>query len=375
MRDLIVAYLEGLPLLDNRFTNLSCVNYVRGSQQKRGAFSLIFKAIDRSDGKSVAIKFYDPTVMQVYRLQAFEREPTILAALVGKKRCAQLVLSLASHRWEFDGGGDFELQYFVLGWLDGDVEGFFYQQDLYEPATKLVLFHDLVSAVEAIQRNGVSHRDLKPDNFRVDDDGLPVVVDFGTAIQYDTAPLVPEYGTPVGALPYASPESYCGFAGDRAVAPYSDLYALGCMLYELFNPDQFLARLMNTTQLSIVLAAMSADMRSNAPADRRTAWATNVRQLKHMVPTPEIDGSGSTVPFEIVQNLNNLFKRLVCFDFNERETDFNWIRQRVMRTINILENDRARAVYRERKRRNRSARLERFNNRLLRSQVDTRRMP
>lgn len=366
MRDLIVDYLEGLPLLDNRFTNLTCVNYDRGSQQKRGAFSLIFKAIDSSNGKSVAIKFYDPSVMQVYRLQAFEREPTILAALVGKKRCVQLVLPLTSHRWE-SGGGDVELRYFVLGWLDRDVERFFYEQELHESATKLLLFHDLVSAVEAIQRNGVSHRDLKPDNFRVGDEGIPVVVDFGTAIRYDTPPLVLEYGTPVGALPYASPESYCGFSGDRAVAAYSDFYALGCMLYELFNPDQFLTRLMNTTPLSVVLTAMSADMRSNGPADRRTAWSTNVKQLKHMVPTPQIDGPGSTVPFEIVQNLNNLLKRLVCFDFNERETDFNGIRQWVMRAINILENDRARAIYRERMRKNRIARLERFSKRLLRS--------
>lgn len=76
------------------------------------------------------------------------------------------------------------------------------------------------------------HRDLKPANIMVADSGLAMVLDFGVSalLEGDHTPLTPE-GYPVGTPRYMSPEQ----ARAVEVTPRSDLYALGCILYELLT--------------------------------------------------------------------------------------------------------------------------------------------
>jgi serine/threonine protein kinase len=87
--------------------------------------------------------------------------------------------------------------------------------------------HGLQAAHDA----GVVHRDVKPDNFFVTDDGVLKVMDFGIAKQYAT-PGVTVAGSIAGTPLYMSPEQVGNFS---AVTHLTDLYALGVCAYEMFT--------------------------------------------------------------------------------------------------------------------------------------------
>src|SRR5258708_4261641 len=92
---LLVDDLEALPLLANRFSQISLVNYDSAADSKRGTFSLVFRAYDVVEAKHVAIKFFDLSRLNdVYRLQSFRREADILSSLLNAQRCLQLIKSL-----------------------------------------------------------------------------------------------------------------------------------------------------------------------------------------------------------------------------------------------------------------------------------------
>lgn len=102
---------------------------------------------------------------------------------------------------------------------------------------RLELFTAICEAVQHAHSRGIIHRDLKPSNLLVTADGgavRPVVIDFGVARALDTdsdATFATQAGRVVGTPAYMSPEQAC--AGPGSADTRTDVYALGCVLYEL----------------------------------------------------------------------------------------------------------------------------------------------
>src|SRR5262249_34754492 len=99
------------------------------------------------------------------------------------------------------------------------------------------LVEALARAMQAAHEKGVIHRDLKPDNVLLAQDGTPKIPDFGLAKKLDPASPGRESGenlTAIGAImgtpSYTAPEQAGGKSGDAGRA--CDVYALGAILYE-----------------------------------------------------------------------------------------------------------------------------------------------
>ena len=95
----------------------------------------------------------------------------------------------------------------------------------------LGLVSPLLDALEAVHAAGIIHRDLKPGNVMLRADGSPVLIDFGAAKSLVESTNLTRKGTILGTPHYMSPEHSEGTTLDAR----SDLYALGCMLYEMLT--------------------------------------------------------------------------------------------------------------------------------------------
>src|SRR3954451_25100643 len=93
----------------------------------------------------------------------------------------------------------------------------------------------LLAGLEAAAARGIVHRDLKPENVMVASDGGVKITDFGIAKATEESgaqtAVLTQTGAAIGTPAYMSPEQ--ATAGD--VGPWTDLYALGCIAYELFT--------------------------------------------------------------------------------------------------------------------------------------------
>lgn len=78
---------------------------------------------------------------------------------------------------------------------------------------------------------GITHRDMKPDNVILTDDGVVKVMDFGLALVAGATRLTMEGGT-CGTVPYMAPEQ---LRGETKLTPATDVYAVGCILYEMLS--------------------------------------------------------------------------------------------------------------------------------------------
>jgi len=130
---------------------------------------------------------------------------------------------------------------------------------------------------------------------------------------------------------------YCGLAGDRRLARYSDYYALGCMLFELFNKDFFVVAQRKTCRFMVVVSAIAIDVNVKTTDDEKHgAWLENIRRFKHAIVVPDIGGLGSSVPRCIRAELNYVLRKLVSLDMADRIDDLEWLRRHITSAIHVL---------------------------------------
>lgn len=348
--ELLRDSLESAQLLENRYSNFKLVNVNATTGEKRGCFSLVFKAYDELEKKSVAVKFYDPDpawLLDTYRVAAFRREHEILQQLVGSERCLQLVSKLSVYQLELNVDGktlSIPCEYFVVDWLDEEIDDYFFSGNKYSGLEKLRLLFEVLLAVEALHRHKIFHRDLKADNLRAFLKAarkLVVAIDLGTAARFDSGVLMSPYGTSVGARGYASPEAICGLAGNRKIAPFNDHYAIGCLLFELFNPDLFYRAIRNTNVgFDMRLGVMRTELLNKTDDESQVqAWHAALEKLGGGTNPVRIDGVGSSVPSGVASTLNELLGTLTNIDYRKRSVNSSWARLKLLSAIKALENE------------------------------------
>jgi len=88
--------------------------------------------------------------------------------------------------------------------------------------------HDRADGLAAAHERGLIHRDVKPQNIMIDTSGKARLTDFGV-VKALSAPALTQSGMTFGTAAYLSPEQATG----APIGPASDVYALGCVMYEL----------------------------------------------------------------------------------------------------------------------------------------------
>ncbi|HRT43162.1 MAG TPA: protein kinase [Phycisphaerae bacterium] len=189
-----------------------------------GAQGIVYQAIQKSTKRQVAIKVVreGPLASRAEKLR-FEREIKILAQL----RHPNIVTIHDSG----EAGGH---AYYVMDYIPGQSLDKWSRS---EPSirAKLLLFAKLADAVAAAHQQGITHRDLKPGNVQVDENGEPHVLDFGLAKTTGALEVtqVTRTGQFMGSLPWASPEQAEAVPGKVDIR--TDVYSLGVMLYEMLT--------------------------------------------------------------------------------------------------------------------------------------------
>jgi eukaryotic-like serine/threonine-protein kinase len=197
-----------------------------------GGMGEVYRAHDTKLGRDVAIKILprlftsDPE-----RLVRFEREARVLAALNHPHIGAIYGVE------DVDG-----VPALVLELIDGETLAERIARGRIPLTDALTIARQIADALEAAHERDVVHRDVKPANIKVTPDGVVKVLDFGLAKMCDaasrsvnslraTTPAVSTPGVILGTAAYMSPEQAKGQEAGRT----SDVWAFGCVLYELLT--------------------------------------------------------------------------------------------------------------------------------------------
>jgi serine/threonine protein kinase len=343
MQEAFIRAVEGEELLANRFSEIKCVN-VSQAGDKQGAFSLIFSAVDTIELKSsnVCIKFFDPDkTNDIYRLNCFNRESDLLSRVQGDARCLQLIKLVDFYVFSLT-DLNVSIPYFVTEWLDEDIEEVGELQDNFEAMFKLEVFRDTVKAISSLHKHDISHRDIKLDNFRVrPNDKMVVAVDYGTAVHIDNTPIQnPASYQAAGMRGITSPEALSGLAGVRDISFKGDLYSLGCILYKLFNANEYFTPVLSNQEIVRALTNINVALQFEEPQNKVEAWDKECIIWKNSIEMPSIISIENTVPKSIEVELEVLHRKLCAFDYKTRPKSIDEIYNKVDKCLNILKNQK-----------------------------------
>ncbi len=200
-------------VLDNRYELVEFIG--------KGGMALVYRAIDKRTGHNVAVKILRPEYNQDAEFcSRFERE-----AVAASKMSHHNIVNL------LDVGQDDNMRYLVMEYVRGrTLKEVIKQKGALKPAVAAQIAIRILSALQHAHKNGIIHRDIKPQNILVHSDGLIKVGDFGIARVVGSNTISTD-DIVMGSVHYFSPEQAKG----EPVTVASDLYSVGVVLYEMLT--------------------------------------------------------------------------------------------------------------------------------------------
>ncbi|THA31756.1 serine/threonine protein kinase [Streptomyces sp. A1277] len=214
---------------------------------RAGGMGMVWRAYDVRLSRVVAVKFANPAAALTFQdrdemLKRFQQEAGVAARFTNT--------GVAS---VYDVGEDRPYSYLVMELVQGStLDELMDECGPLELSVAASIIVPICAVLAAAHRAGIVHRDLKPSNVMVSEQGHTKVLDFGIARVEGAAvdTRLTRTGRNPGSPGYMSPEQYEG----KQVTGRSDLYALGCLLYEMLagrpvfpQDDEFALRHMHTT--------------------------------------------------------------------------------------------------------------------------------
>lgn len=275
--------------------------YQLGAVIGQGGFGITYAAWDENLDRPVAVKEYFPAgfvtrntdvsdeVVCLEKYQAaflegrlrFERESHLLAALQEIPNVVKVL----------DYFSENNTAYIVMEYIHGVPLDEWSAGQKLKPAQVLQIMRPVADALVLLHRQGVVHRDLKPDNMLVEEDGSIRLIDFGAAMEIER-----QGGTIILSRGYAPVEQYGKEYGRQG--PWSDVYSLAAVIYELLTGAALQEALLraqrddlkspaalgvkiNKKQSAALMAALAVQ------PEKRTQSMEEFRAGLYMLPMPE----------------------------------------------------------------------------------------
>src|SRR5882762_10088946 len=210
-----------MPELEERLRIALADRYALERELGRGGMAVVFLARDLRHDRAVAIKVLRHEIAAALGAERFLREIQIAAKLHHPH-----ILPL------YDSGAAGDLLYYVMPYVEGESLRQRLDRETQLPLDDaLAITRQVAGALAYAHSHDVVHRDIKPENILLES-GEAVVADFGIAraITAASGDKLTQTGFAIGTPLYMSPEQA---AGGGAIDGRSDLYSLGCVLYEM----------------------------------------------------------------------------------------------------------------------------------------------
>ena len=201
--------------------------YEIGRLVARGGMATVYEAVDIRLERTVAVKVMHPDLAA---------DAEFVARFIREARSAAR-LSHVNVVAVFDQGSDGDAVYLAMEYVDGaTLRDLMRMRGRLAPADALVIFEQVLGALGAAHKAGLVHRDVKPENVLLTEDGRVKVADFGLAraIASTVTSNTIASGLIMGTVSYLSPEQV-----ERSVADArSDVYAAGIVLFEMLTGEK-----------------------------------------------------------------------------------------------------------------------------------------